>query len=183
MNGLAEALVAQGLHVVRFDFHYMTAAKKAGKPRPPARMPVLLEQFRELAQSHAGPLFIGGKSLGGRVATHLATEIEVAGVLAFGYPFHPPGKLDKLRTAHLAECLCPTLICQGERDPFGKRHEVEAYQLPPHFELCWLADGDHQFKPRKRSAATLEGNIEFAARAARQFVEEATSYSCFGRKP
>lgn len=172
MSTLSQALVAQQLHVIRFDFHYMTAAKKAGKPRPPAKMPVLVEQFRELAQSLPGPLFVGGKSLGGRVASHLVTELKLEGLLLFGYPFHPPGKPDKLRTEHLADCLCPALVCQGERDPFGKRVEVETYTLPASFQLFWLEDGDHQFKPPKRSEATAQGNIDRAAAAAGDFVRD-----------
>ena len=172
MLQLSSALEAEGIHVLRFNFHYMDLAQESGKPRPPSRLPVLLDEFRkQVAACETKKLFIGGKSLGGRVASHLATESDdIAGVLAFGYPFHPPGKPDKLRTEHLPELKCPMLICQGERDPFGKRDEVEAYKLPALIRLEWLNDGDHQLKPRKRAETTLEENLQQAARAAKAFM-------------
>lgn len=170
MESLTAALVEVELHVVRFDFEYMVAAKKAGKPRPPSKLAKLVEEFQLRAEEWDRPLYIGGKSLGGRVATHLATEFEVDGVIAFGYPFHPPGKPDKLRTEHLPNLRCPLLICQGERDTFGKRVEVEGYDLPPGLQFCWLPDGDHQFKPPKSSSASQQSNLEAAARATRAFI-------------
>jgi predicted alpha/beta-hydrolase family hydrolase len=100
----------------------------------------------------------------------LALSAPVDGVVAFGYPFHPPGKPEKLRTSHLADIACPVLICQGERDTFGKREEIAGYGLPGSLEFEWLPDGDHGFKPRKRSGETLEANLERAAAAAARFM-------------
>lgn len=172
MEKLTLALKEQGVQTRRFNFHYMAEAQKVGKPRPPSRLPKLLEEYRRvLSFARDGRrIFIGGKSLGGRVASHLAVSEDVSGLLVFGYPFHPPAKPDKFRTAHMPDIRCPTLICQGERDPFGKREEVAGYGLPPELRIEWIADGDHQFKPRKRSGLTLEQNIDTAAKAAAAFM-------------
>jgi predicted alpha/beta-hydrolase family hydrolase len=173
MESMAAALAELGVRTRRFNFHYMDEAQKTGKSRPPSRLPKLLEEYREVLNSikDVERVFVGGKSLGGRVASHLAVSEKVSGLVAFGYPFHPPRKLDKLRTAHLPEIECPVLICQGERDPFGKREEVAGYGLSESFQIEWIPDGDHQFKPRKRSGFTLEENIALAARTAAAFVK------------
>lgn len=171
MESLSAALKYHGVKTLRFDFNYMAEAQKVGKPRPPSRLPVLLEEYREVLRAQTdGRIFIGGKSLGGRVASHLAVTEKVCGVIAFGYPFHPPGKPEKLRTEHLPDIGCPVLICQGERDPFGRREEVEGYELPLGVQVEWLPDGDHQFKPRKRSGTTLEENLARAAAAVAGFI-------------
>ena len=73
----------------------------------------------------------------------------LAGLLCLGYPFHPIGKPDQLRTAHLADMQTPTLIVQGTRDAFGTREEVATYKLSNSIEILWLEDGDHDLKPRK----------------------------------
>ncbi len=169
MNRLTARLVAKNLRVIRLDFDYMAQAKRSGKNRPPSRVPKLVEEFRQLAEQEQ-VAFVGGKSLGGRVASLLATQMELKGWVAFGYPYHPPGQPDKLRTDHLGRCRCPGLICQGERDTFGKREEVEAMELPDELRLAWMTDGDHQFKPRKYSSATLDDNLEQAAREASHFI-------------
>lgn len=171
MNQLCETLGKHGIQTVRFNFEYMKKAQEAGKPRPPSRIPKLVEEFREVVKDHkAQRLFIGGKSLGGRVASVLATEDKVAGLVVFGYPFHPPGKPEKLRTEHLPRLRCPGLICQGERDPFGRREEVESYALGDRLELAWIPDGDHQLKPRKKSPTTREDNLGLAAERTAQFI-------------
>ncbi len=92
----------------------------------------------------------------------MAAKLGVKGLVCLGYPFHPPGKPERLRTAHLAELDVPALILQGERDPFGKPDEVEGYVLSEAIEVAWIGDGDHSLKPRKRSDYTLEGNMEDA---------------------
>ena len=171
MEQLTQALEGYELEVHRFNFAYMEAALKAGKPRPPSKLETLLLEYEaQLKRFEGRTVFVGGKSLGGRVASHLATLHNPAGVVAFGYPFHPPGKPDKLRTDHLPRLRCPMLICQGERDAFGKREEVESYQLPQQVRVQWLPGGDHQFKPPKRLATTLEANLKAAAEAAAKFM-------------
>jgi predicted alpha/beta-hydrolase family hydrolase len=124
-------------------------------------------------------LFIGGKSMGGRVATLIADDLfrehRIAGCVCLGYPFHPPKKPDDLRTAHLQRLTCPTLIVQGERDPFGTESEVEHYGLSSTITLHWATDGDHDLAPRKSSGATHESNLEAAADAIARFCGSHTN--------
>jgi predicted alpha/beta-hydrolase family hydrolase len=91
--------------------------------------------------------------MGGRVASMIADDIrdarKISGLLCLGYPFHPIGKPESLRTAHLEEMKTPSLICQGTRDLFGSREEVSSYKLSDKIEILWLEDGDHDFRPRK----------------------------------
>jgi uncharacterized protein len=155
MNGIAEVLAGSGFRVARFEFAYM-AARRQGVRKPPPKAELLCDEYRDAVRSlgAAGPLIIGGKSMGGRVASMVAdalfTERRIAGLLCLGYPFHPPAKPQQLRTAHLAELKTPTLIVQGTRDPFGTRDEVSSYALSDRIEIAWLEDGDHDLKPRKK---------------------------------
>ncbi|UOM34906.1 alpha/beta fold hydrolase [Acuticoccus sp. I52.16.1] len=155
MTAIAAALAAQGLRVARFEFAYM-AARREGVRKPPPRAETLLGEYRAALDALAGTgrVVIGGKSMGGRVASMIADEMHaagrIAGLVCLGYPFHPPGKPDALRTAHLATLATPTLVCQGTRDPLGTREEVATYTLSGAIELSWLEDGDHDLKPRKR---------------------------------
>lgn len=168
MEQLALALAASGVAVARFEFDYMAARRCGGAKRPPERADKLLAQFEAaLALMPAGAVWVGGKSMGGRMATLLAAAAapRLAGVLCYGYPFHPVGKPEVLRTEHLGTLPVPLLICQGERDPFGTREQVADYELPESVELRWLPDGDHDLKPRKASGHTHEGNISAAAQA------------------
>ena len=153
MSGLAAAIAGAGLRVARFEFGYM-ASRRHGRRKPPPRAETLLGEYRAAVDAVAAPkLVIGGKSMGGRVASMLADDLlaegRIAGLLCLGYPFHPPGKPGELRTRHLESLRTPTLICQGTRDPFGSREEVETYPLSPAITLAWLEDGDHDLKPRK----------------------------------
>ena len=176
MSTIARLLAEKGIRVARFNFPYMTQRIASGRQRPPDREPRLLEHWRqvisEVSGDYTGRLFIGGKSMGGRMASLIADEMQVAGLICLGYPFHPPGKPDRLRTAHLAGLQTPSLICQGERDSFGRRGEVEQYALSPAIRLHWLADGDHSFKPRKSSGLTFADNLTAAARAVHSFIRE-----------
>ena len=157
MAAMAGGLAQRGWRVVRFEFPYMAQSRLSGQRRAPDRLPRLLECFRAQVAQQAGaaPLLIGGKSLGGRVASLLVDELAhshgVRGCLCLGYPFHPPGKPNQLRTDHLAALATPTLILQGERDSFGKRGEVEGYGLSAQIQLQWIASGDHSFKPTRSS--------------------------------
>ncbi len=152
MTLMAAGLAARGFRVARFEFAYMAARRTGGPKRPPPKMTLLQEEYRAAIKSLAcgGQLLIGGKSMGGRVASMIADDLGVDGVLCLGYPFHPPGKPDSLRTEHLGGLKTPTLICQGTRDPFGTRTEVEGYSLSDAITLHWVEDGDHDLKPRKR---------------------------------
>jgi len=155
MTAAAQALAAAGIRIARFEFPYMAARRGTGKAKPPPRAETLNPDY-VAAVARLGaerPLIIGGKSMGGRVASMVADELfaagKIAGLLCLGYPFHPPGKLDKPRTAHLEHLSTPTLICQGTRDEFGTPDEVATYSLSPTIEILWLEDGDHDLKPRK----------------------------------
>ena len=173
MASMAELLAARGLRVVRFEFPYM-AARREGRRPGPDRMPKLLTCYREVLDQQPAPVVLAGKSMGGRAATMLADDVDCAGVVAFGYPFHPPGKPDNLRTAHLETLKTRALILQGERDPFGTPEEVASYPLSDAVTVRWVDDGDHSLQPRKRSGATLEGNLTTAADAAVAFCHEVT---------
>lgn len=172
MRNIAEGVSQDDIRVVRFNFPYMTRARAEGRRRPPDREGVLLDAFRSVISGlPAGcTLFIGGKSLGGRMASLIADEAAVAGLVCLGYPFHPPGRPERLRTAHLERLRTPTLICQGTRDPFGRKEEVSNYNLSRAIQIEWLPDGDHGFRPRKSSGRTEGGNLSLAAEAVVRFV-------------
>jgi hypothetical protein len=166
MTHLAVGLAAGGVRVTRFAYPYMAKAARSGRRRPPDPAPVLLAAWREAVADArgAGParLIIGGKSLGGRMASLIADEVGAAGLVCLGYPFHPPGRPERLRTEHLARLRTPALICQGTRDPFGRPEEVAGYRLSPAIRLAWIADGDHSLKPTKTSGRTWEANLDQA---------------------
>jgi predicted alpha/beta-hydrolase family hydrolase len=171
MNAFAAGLAQRGYRVVRFEFPYMAHDRQTGKKSPPDREPVLRETWLEvvdmLGKDH---LVIGGKSMGGRIASLVADEAGVAGLVCLGYPFHPTGKPDRLRIEHLKTIATPALICQGTRDPFGSKIEVEAYRLSPSIRIKWLQDGDHSFKPRKSSGRDEQQNWHEAIGAIVDFV-------------
>jgi hypothetical protein len=169
---LAARLGASGLRVVRFEFPYMRRRRSEGGRRPPDRPPVLLDCWRDVVAQLGSPpkLILGGKSMGGRIASMVADELGVAGLVCIGYPFHPPGRPEKLRTAHLADLATPTLILQGERDPFGLPYEVESYDLSSAIRVEWLADGDHSLKPRRSSGFTASDHLATVARSIGDFV-------------
>ncbi|MGX9575958.1 alpha/beta hydrolase family protein [Mesorhizobium sp. f-mel] len=157
MTATAKALAEAGFRVARFEFHYM-AARRYGHRKPPPRAetvnPEYVKAIADLrAKGVTGALIIGGKSMGGRVASMIADEMfskgEISGLLCLGYPFHPPAKPTQLRTKHLAGLKTPTLIFQGTRDEFGTKDEVATYDLSDRIEMFWLEDGDHDLKPRK----------------------------------
>lgn len=174
MEQVAEGLAEQGIRVIRFNFPYMVKRAEDGKKRPPDRAPKLLDAFRQVIseQAQGQPVVIGGKSMGGRMASLLAEEALVAGVACLGYPFHPPGKPEKYKGEHLASLSKPCLILQGERDTFGQREELSEFSLSDSVRVTFLPDGDHSFTPRKRSGFTESGNIAAAVAALSQFILE-----------
>jgi len=159
MSFFAEGLAARGWRVVRFEFPYMARRRGEGSRPPPDRQPVLLETWRRVVAA-LGPerLVIGGKSMGGRMASLVADEAGVRGLACLGYPFHPAGRPERLRTGHLADLEAPGLICQGTRDALGSAEEVAGYALSGSIRLHWATDGDHDLKPRKASGRTTEQN-------------------------
>ena len=179
MTRISELLAARDVRVARFEFSYMAARRSGGKRRPPPKAEALdgemIAAARAVAKEASGTLAIGGKSMGGRVASHVADNLhqsgEVAGLVCLGYPFHPPNTPERLRVAHLETLTCPTLIVQGERDPFGTRAEVEALTLPSAIRIAWARDGDHDFGPRGGSGTTRRENLEAAADAVAGFLK------------
>jgi uncharacterized protein len=176
MTLLAEALAREGFRVLRFEFAYM-AGRREGRRRPPPRAETLLPEYRDAvaACGASGPLVVGGKSMGGRVASMVADELHglgtVAGLLCLGYPFHPPDKPGQPRTAHLAGLRTPALIVQGTRDPFGTREDVAGYTLSAGIDLLWLEDGDHDLRPRQKvSGFTMAGHLRTMAQTARAWA-------------
>ncbi|WP_342741683.1 alpha/beta family hydrolase [Pseudomonas jinjuensis] len=167
MEEMATLLAQRGVAVARFEFPYMAARRLDGRKRPPNPQAQLLECwreiYREVRETTDGALAIGGKSMGGRMASLLADELGPAALVCLGYPFHAVGKPEKLRVAHLADMTTPTLIVQGERDPLGNAGEVAGYALSPAIELCWLPSGDHDLRPLKASGFTHQQHLASAA--------------------
>lgn len=187
MSTLAEALAEHDFEVVRFNFPYMQLAEAAGKPRPPSKMPMLIQAMREVIQLVSKlepdlPLIIAGKSLGARVASQVLTheqlshepliQYRIEAGISFGYPFHPPGKADKLRLSHFDEISKPHLVLQGTRDPFGKRNEVESYSVGRMNEVIFVESGEHSFIPLKSSGVSQQTLIEFAADQSAEFIQQ-----------
>jgi len=174
MQNMAQRLAGQGVGVVRFEFPYMAQRRLDGGRRPPNPRQVLLECWREVYRQvrplATGSLAIGGKSMGGRMASLLADELGADALVCLGYPFHAVGKPEKPRVEHLAGLRTPTLIIQGERDALGNREQVADYLLSPAIEVRWLAAADHDLKPLKASGATHEGHLQLAARWVGEFM-------------
>jgi predicted alpha/beta-hydrolase family hydrolase len=165
MNVVAKALGERGIRVVRFEFPYMAARRTSGKRGgAPDRQPVLLDTFRQVVEEHGGgsKVIVGGKSMGGRMASMIADEVGARGLLVFGYPFHPPGKPQQTRTAHLEHLRTPSLILQGTRDMFGTREDVAGYTLSPAIRIEWMEGGDH----------SLKGKVPLAIDAAAMYISE-----------
>jgi len=178
MNAAAKALAAAEFRVARFEFGYM-AARRGGERKPPPKaetvMPEYVSAIDDLGPTN-GPLIIGGKSMGGRVASMIADAEfgarRIAGLLCLGYPFHPLGRPEQLRTKHLLTMKTPALICQGTRDEMGNRFEVGDYGLSDEIEVFWLEDGDHDLKPRKAiSGFTTAGHLQSMAEKVREWVQ------------
>ncbi|MEM9635502.1 MAG: alpha/beta family hydrolase [Pseudomonadota bacterium] len=179
MNKLADALAAEGIAVARFEFAYMAGRRTGGSKKPPPRADKLIGEFQTALQTllseTEGPILLGGKSMGGRVASMLggggSLPGRVAGICCYGYPFHPTGKRDaEWRLSPLEDAKRPIQILQGDRDPFGSKVELDEITLPNHVSLTYLEDGNHDFGPRGKSPATLDGNIQEAAKATAKFA-------------
>ena len=194
MEEITARLNKAGITVVRFEFPYMAERRQNGKKRPPNTAKVLLESWRQVITSVRtdigdAPLFIGGKSMGGRMATMvMANDFtagfendvdkntqeavqNVSGVICLGYPFYAAGKQDKPRISHLETMTTPVLVIQGERDTMGNRETVSHYTLSSAVRIHWLADGNHDLKPRKVSGITHDQHLNEAAEQIASFVE------------
>jgi len=168
MNAIAQGLAEQGVRVARFNFPYMQQRLIDGIRRPPNRAPQLVEFFSELVRDAKQPVYIGGKSMGGRIASMVAAQNDdelnekIKGVICLGYPFHPQAKPEKLRIDHLKDIKAPLFIAQGTRDKLGSLEDVASYELNKEINFLWLEDGDHDFKPRMKSGLTHKELIHSA---------------------
>ncbi|PJE79510.1 hypothetical protein CI610_01516 [invertebrate metagenome] len=184
MATMADLLCERRISVVRFDFPYMVRRRDTGKKYPPDRQPVLLNCWQAVVasvkQNTSLPLFIGGKSMGGRMATLLAAENKqvqqvCSGVVCLGYPFYVLGKPDKPRIDHLRDISLPVLIQQGSRDAMGNREEVTAYRLKEPVQIEWFEDGNHDLKPRKASGLTHTVHLQKASDNIASFIRKVKS--------
>jgi len=173
LNRVAAGVAAEGYRVARFEFPYMRARREGGKRGAPDREPILRQTWLE-AVAHLGggsAVAIGGKSLGGRIASMVADEAGARGLVCLGYPFHPPGQPERLRTKHLENLSTRALIVQGTRDPFGTREDVAGYRLSESIAIQWLEDGDHSWKPRASSGRTEAENLSEGIAAVCRFLK------------
>ena len=172
MNRVARGLAARGRCVIRFEFAYMQERRRSGRRPGPGRAEGLTGEWLRVIEKARDPraLVIGGKSMGGRVASLVADEAGVAGLVCLGYPFHPPGQPGKLRVAHLEGLRTPALIVQGSRDAFGGQEEVARYKLASSIRLLFLESGDHSYKPPRGAAQSEALLLEQAIAAVDSFV-------------
>ena len=173
MNSFAEGVAKGGFRVARFEFPYMQRQRAEGKRLPPSPAPVLVERYLAVIGALGGGsrLIIGGKSLGGRIATLIANQVEAKGVICLGYPFHPPEKPENVRIEYLKNITAPTLILQGGEDPFGLPDEVAEYGLPENVKVTWLEGGDHHLAMADGSDADNEQNWAEGAEAIAEFAK------------
>ncbi|MBL0711232.1 MAG: hypothetical protein JJV99_09520 [Colwellia sp.] len=172
------------INVLRFNFSYMDKRIETGKRYPPDRMPKLIDCYKGVISEFVDqdgvetslPLFIGGKSMGSRVAATLSGDREVSdciqGVFCLGYPFHPVKKPEKLRLAPLQDTSKPILIIQGERDTLGSKVEISGYEVSSLCRFLFLEDGDHSLKPRVKSGFTHQQHIKSAVQSMVTFIKE-----------
>jgi len=184
MMKLSSQLSQQDVLVISFNFPYMQSMYAEGKRKPPNKSDILIEHFQseiDAARQYSLPIFIAGKSMGGRIATminaHPSKADTINGCLVYGYPFIPPGKPEKYeeRTTHLYQQISPLLICQGERDTFGNKALLSEKTLfsadESVGEIAWINDGDHSFKPRKSAGIDVDQNIEQAVLTSTEFIK------------
>ena len=176
MRAVANKLTGPTLRVLRFNFQFMQAACDSGRRRGPDRAPKLEQCWREVAD-HASAslaprrLFIGGKSMGGRMATRIAADgYHCDGLILLGYPLHPAGKPDKLRREHLSKIKPPMLFIQGSRDSLCRLDLLEPIlQTLPSASLHRIDGGDHSFKLLKRLRRTEDEMFDEVAGAVRHW--------------
>nr|WP_240036491.1 alpha/beta family hydrolase [Halomonas urmiana] len=180
MQRLRVSLATVGVQTLAFEFDYLQTMRREGRRRPPSSVERLVDELSlwcdSVSHRDLPPPWLGGKSMGGRVASMLAAQAphrtSPAGLVLCGYPFHPPGKPERLRLAHWPSLASPTLVVQGSRDPFGTREQVAGYALPEVAHLHWLEDGDHDWKPRRASGRDQAALITEACDTIAAFMSE-----------
>jgi predicted alpha/beta-hydrolase family hydrolase len=161
MEQVASLLAGELIEVVRFEFAYMAKRRIDGKKRPPAKATTLIPELQEHLQvlNDDTPMYLVGKSMGGRLSTLVLDESPARCAFVLGYPFHPLGKRDNLRIDHFADAQKPVKIYQGTEDPMGKQIEVSGLTLGEVVHLEWFEAANHDLKPPKRSGFTQEAYL------------------------
>lgn len=175
MGQVTYNLNQKNISVARFEFPYMQERRKNGKKRPPNPLPKLIETWEEVLhyyQKKHSKIFIGGKSMGGRIGSIIADQHPIAGLICLGFPFHSPGKPPGKKMEHLETLKTSTLIIQGERDTLGNKEEILSYKLSKKIKLHFLEDGDHSFKPRKKSGFTLDEHLQSCSDIISEFIQK-----------
>ncbi len=178
LDRIAALLNSEHLTVHRFEFPYMAERSAGGGRRPAPRAETMVADYEDAlseCRTRIGSrarLFIGGKSMGGRVACLAALQKglpEIAGVVVIGFPLTPPGKPQATRGAILEALTQRTLIVQGTRDTFGGQDAFQSLRLPPFVQPHFIEDGDHDLRPRKASGRTHDEALQEASRAIAAF--------------
>jgi predicted alpha/beta-hydrolase family hydrolase len=179
LETIAQGIVKAGVRVVRFNFPYMERMLQTGKRKSPNSGNVLRKCFSDVVshcieqeQVPSKYIIVAGKSMGARAATMIADRHQVAGAVCLSYPFHPPRKPEPLRITHLQRINTPTLICQGERDPNGRREEVEQYSLSKSVQFHWIANADNKFKTPVISGPSQQENLTDVIKAVTRFIDD-----------
>jgi predicted alpha/beta-hydrolase family hydrolase len=162
LEALAEHRPRHGITVVRFDQPWVVAGRKVAGP-PATLDDGLRAAAARLRRTH--PLVLGGRSAGARSAARCADELDAAGCLALAFPLHPPGRPEKSRLEELQRPSCPTLVIQGERDPFGRPEE-----FPPETEMCVVPGADHSLKVPARGDLSREEALGVVVEAALEWI-------------
>ncbi|MDB9762029.1 alpha/beta hydrolase [Alphaproteobacteria bacterium] len=176
MNTIVKGIIERDILVIRFEFPYMSK-RRLGKTSFPDKVPFLCAFYKDIYHKikkvfPKKDIWIGGKSMGGRVSAIISKEINVSGVIVLGYPFHPINNKDKLRLDCLQSDGPSILIIQGTRDKFGSINEVKKYNLNKKNSIFWLEDGDHSFKTLKKSKNNSDDSIKEAYFKVSSFILE-----------
>jgi predicted alpha/beta-hydrolase family hydrolase len=178
LTTVADALAEAAIPSLRFNFPYMTAGRRA-PDRPAVLEAAVRAAAADLAQRTKLPperIFLGGRSMGGRycslVVADAADPLPARGLILLGYPLHPPGKPEQLRTEHFPRIDVPCLFVSGTRDTFGTPEELErhAQQIAGDVEWHWIDTADHGFKPLKASGLTVDAALAAVAADVVAFV-------------
>lgn len=179
METVATGLAKQGIRVARFNFPYMQQRVDHGTRRPPERAPKLIGQYQQIIAGIEQPMVIGGKSMGGRMASLVASaqdsdnQGKIKGIACLGFPFHPANKPEQLRCDHFPLIRQAIFIAQGERDKLGSKEEISGYNLPENINWLWLEDGDHDLKPRIKSGFTHQAHLQKTIIKMAEFIKQA----------
>lgn len=156
---IGEALASRGVAVVRFNFPYTEAGRRAPDPQP--RLEACYRAVTAAVAEQVPSLFLGGKSMGGRIASHIVADgFPAAGLVFLGYPLHPPGKPERIRDSHLKEISVPVLFLQGTRDPFARPELLHRIvKTMKTADLAKIEGGDHSFKVPGRSTSEVTAEL------------------------